>query len=496
MKKVILLITSMLASIFILFSFYTKKKTTLFVPKPLSGIINCLPPEAPVLMNATAFIAKYEPNAIRVRKNVDSLSTNEINALKVGIIKMKALPYTNPTSWWYQAAVHGTTLTDNLPSWNSCHRTGEEFFFLAWHRMFVYFFERILRAKSGRADLTVPYWNYQINPVLHAAFRDNSPGNPLYAIRNSAINSGGALPASIMTAFNTSLASIPYYSFQANLMAPHGSVHTTVNGDMAAVITAAKDPVFWLHHSNIDRLWEEWLGKCSGRANPIDTAFLNKTYTFFDESGNPISIKGSQVVTIATQLNYKYDALPTTPTCLSARWNFVSSHVLLKKASAVEINGQTQKANFVQEASGQLESFINTKHRSNFNFNSRTSPEKLILTFEGIKINQMPQGVVEVYLNLPHGVTPISTSRYFVGLLDLFAAQHEMIHGLQGMQVSNETVLDASKAVQDLRLTLADLKNAELTFVVRGCTLRGEEVRTDARLSIPHIQFSIDEFRN
>ena len=31
-----------------------------------------------------------------------------------------------------------------------------------------------------------------------------------------------------------------------------------VAGAMADVPTAAFDPIFWVHHSNIDRLWVEW----------------------------------------------------------------------------------------------------------------------------------------------------------------------------------------------------------------------------------------------
>jgi len=437
-----------------------------------------------------------EPNILRVRKNVDMLSTAEINAIKVGIIKMKALPYTDPTSWLYQAAVHGTLLTDNLPSWNSCHRSGEEFFFFAWHRMYVYFFERILRAKSGRADLTIPYWDYQINPVMHPAFRDNSPGNPLYHFRNPTINNGGALPASIMTAFNNSLAITSYYPFQTNINGPHGSVHTTINGDMAIASTAGRDPSFWLHHSNIDRLWEEWLGMCNGRANPIDAAFLNNTYIFFDETGSPVSMQGSQVVEASTQLHYKYDLLPSLPNCPGARGSLVNRQVLLRKATAVEINGQQERTDFAREGTVQLNSFINTRNRSNFNFSSRTSPERLSLIFEGLKIERMPEGVVEVYLNLPAGVTPSAVSKHFVGLLDLFSAQHDMVHAVRGMAVTNEVELDVTKAAETLGLTVPDLRNAQVSFFVRGASLNGEEVRAQAQISIPHLTFSVAEFRN
>jgi Common central domain of tyrosinase/Polyphenol oxidase middle domain len=499
MKKIILLSVSMLCGILLLVGFSTKIKKISVISKPAVSIVNCLPPAAPALITAAAFKAKYEPNVIRVRKNVDALTNDEINAIKVGILKMRSLPYTDPTSMGYQVAIHGTTMTDNLPSWNSCHMANQSFFFFAWHRMYIYFFERILRAKSGRNNLTLPYWNYQVNPVLHPAYRDNSRGNPLYdPTRNPTINAGGALPASIQTAFSNSLDIIPFYTFQTNLNGgPHGSVHTTVNGNMAVVTTAAKDPVFWLHHSNIDRLWEQWLSMCGGRATPVDSTWLNTTYTFFDETGTAVSMKGSQVVLIATQLNYKYDSLPATPNCSAARVSqtMLYSQQLLSKSSAVELNGQSLKTNFLQESTTQLDSFIKKNGRTNFKFTNKTTPEALIMSFEGVTIDQIPQGVVEVYLNLPAGTTPVATSKYFVGLLDLFSAEHFAMHISKAKNNKDRIELDVSKVAQALNLTLSDLKNAEVSFYVRGSTLNGKEVPVTAQLTIQRIKFFTDEFK-
>ena len=67
---------------------------------------------------------------------------------------MKARDPSDPTSWRFQANIHGTR--DEIPDafadvWATCqHGT---FFFLSWHRMYLYYFERILRAAS--APLTV-----------------------------------------------------------------------------------------------------------------------------------------------------------------------------------------------------------------------------------------------------------------------------------------------------------------------------------------------------
>ena len=47
-------------------------------------------------------------------------------------------------------------------------------------------------------------------------------------------------------------------SFQNQINGVHGSVHVRTGGDMGGVPTAAYDPIFYLHHANIDRLWADW----------------------------------------------------------------------------------------------------------------------------------------------------------------------------------------------------------------------------------------------
>jgi Common central domain of tyrosinase/Polyphenol oxidase middle domain len=494
MKKILLLAFSLVSGIFILNSF-SHKRTPKSVKRPVN-VISCLPGAAPNLITAAAFRDKYAgPAVIRVRKNVFALTDAEINAIKVGIIKMRSLPYTNPISYGYQTAIHGTLLPDNLPQWNYCHRPGEEAFFLAWHRLYIYFFERILRSQSGRENLTLPYWNCNTNPMLHPAYRDASPANPLYHYRNPAINAGGILPASIGNAYNTALNAIPYYTFQGALNGPHGSVHTTVNGDMATVVGAAKDPVFWLHHSNIDRIWEEWLSRCNGRINPVDSVWLNQVYTFFDETGEAVSMQGSQILQAATQLNYKYDSIPAVTICGGARPSLVSSVDLVKKSAGTEMKGERLKAEFTAEAQPALDEFLKKKNRKTFNFSNRANPEILVLNFDDIQVRKVPEGVVEVYLNLPPGVEPVYTSKYFVGLLDLFSAQHASHREFGQAENKIATMLDASNAAKAQRLTPADLRNATISLVVKGVEVKGQQVKSQADISIPNIRFSLQQLR-
>ena len=74
---------------------------------------------------------------------------------------------------------------------------------------------------------------------------------------------------------------------------------------MGAVPVAAIDPVFYLHHANIDRLYECWLQVDEAARLPTDQAILDRRYSFIDSGG---SVKERQVRDMLTtsQLGYTY----------------------------------------------------------------------------------------------------------------------------------------------------------------------------------------------
>lgn len=80
---------------------------------------------------------------------------------------------TDPTSWSYQAAIHATfSAPPPGAPWNACEH--QSWFFMSWHRMYVYFFERIVRKavmdEHGPAEFAIPYWNYDRGgPNQHAS---------------------------------------------------------------------------------------------------------------------------------------------------------------------------------------------------------------------------------------------------------------------------------------------------------------------------------------
>jgi tyrosinase len=54
---------------------------------------------------------------------------------------------------------------------------------------------------------------------------------------------------------------------------PHGDVHNAIGGTMASA-SSPSDPIFWLHHANLDRLWSQWQGRHPNRKPPNDSETL------------------------------------------------------------------------------------------------------------------------------------------------------------------------------------------------------------------------------
>src|SRR5262245_10807330 len=74
---------------------------------------------------------------------------------------------------------------------------------------------------------------------------------------------------------------------------PHNVIHTVIGGQrgfMSDPNCAARDPIFYLHHANIDRLWEAWLRQAGGRVNPTTDVWLQTSFTFFDEHGQQVML--------------------------------------------------------------------------------------------------------------------------------------------------------------------------------------------------------------
>jgi len=154
-----------------------------------------------------------------------------------------------------------------------------------WHRAYLYYFEQRLQRANSSANppVTIPYWNYdragngtgsdtEEFRRLPAPYRPATVGgqpNPLYVARATGVNQGTyVLPYRTVQTDGIVAGSSAYFQFGTNLEnSPHNNVHNQLGLPMRDRFLSPTDPVFWLHHSNMDRAWVRWL-QVSGHQNP------------------------------------------------------------------------------------------------------------------------------------------------------------------------------------------------------------------------------------
>jgi peroxiredoxin len=91
---------------------------------------------------------------------------------------------------------------------------------------------------------------------------------------------------------------------------PHFFTHIAIGGDMADFATVGGDPLFYLHHCNLDRIWESW--NRLGNKNSTDPKYLKRKFAFGDRTGKRVDLPVDAADRVA-QLAYRYDAYEQPP---------------------------------------------------------------------------------------------------------------------------------------------------------------------------------------
>jgi len=424
---------------------------------------------------------------------------------------MQTRRYTDPTGWLYQAGIHdyASQVTpppkpgDPLPSsseqkrfWRRCQHGS--WFFLPWHRMYLFDFERIVAAAvtalGGPADWSLPYWNYSdvANPngrLLPPAFiepnlPDGTP-NSLRVEKRDYTATGNvdvsAADVDLSCLEDTVFAGagngatggfggqITGFSHNGSgpgglERTPHGTVHGSVGGFMGRFETAGLDPIFWLHHANIDRLWEVWRQRSPlTHTDPSEAAWLNATGTtfeFHDENGTIVQWLPRQVATTtASPLNYTYedvsDPLPAKVAAVSG-----GIAITMKNASGstpmpmplAELVGATGAPLPMRPEITTVEVPLRAPSgpaRIADALDVTRPARRVFLNLENITGQGDPTNY-SVYLNIPPGQSPAQHEELFVGSMPTFgvteASNIQHPHGGSGLT----HVLDITAVVDRL----------------------------------------------
>jgi tyrosinase len=302
--------------------------------------------------------------AVRVRQDVWTLSAaNPWHPTLLwyarGVGALKARSITDPRSWRHLAETHGTSAP--RPTWPPGARWKQcehfSWHFLPWHRGYLHHFERIMLdqiiALGGPSDWALPFWNYSDTSRpdvrrIPPAFRpptlpDGTPNALFESERAPGINGGARMLTDVSTddmmrrsvftpalglgnGFGGTRAPVGSHRGAGGSQAgaledvPHGTVHVAVGGDgpgaglMSTFERAAQDPIFWLHHANVDRLWEAWLVAGRGNRNPSASAWMDDGRWVFGSGSTETTVTTRQMLDPRrAPLGYRYSDMPATP---------------------------------------------------------------------------------------------------------------------------------------------------------------------------------------
>ena len=357
-------------------------------------------------------------------------AANDIDFLRKGVKALMdekdAMKY---ASWMYWANSHCTP--DPIPPamqsvWCRCAHTPEEgplnLNFLPWHRAYLFFFESLIRELTHEAGFALPYWDWYASTDIPSAFTAGG---------NNVLN-WSPRDFSTKTLLKSALRQHTFDRFSDLLEGnPHGTVHVMVSGDMGAIETSARDPVFWAHHGNIDRLWSVWLAD-PHNANPTDPTWNAQSFAF--------DVAGQKHVTVASllkteDLGYKYDnlqpaattdAVPARPANVKATPALPNANMmmnvqpqLLSRSNSVDLSGSV---NFNMKVPEMM------RNRFSMMAEGAGNAPKLAVVLEGVQVTDegKKRGFeYRIYLNLP--TAPSAEDKhddFFVGIISSFKLSH------------------------------------------------------------------------
>lgn len=380
----------------------------------------------------------------------------------------------------------------------------QSWYFLPWHRGYLMALENVIRNEiknlgGPHEDWALPYWNYfgsgqnTLPPEFQSPdWPDGNGDNPLFVAQRWG-PMGGTQPFGISTVTNLTPLGDPVFTGPGGSVNigfggpetgfswsgensggvennPHNFVHGLVGGRsptqafpdgtplpglMSNPLSAALDPIFYLHHCNIDRLWESWNNFPLGKSGPLPTSWKNPTqakwlkgpasigereFAMPNPDGSTWVFKPEEMESIA-DLGYGYDSLTpgaaaVPPISVVARMTNLG--IAARTAAAVEeaTMGENDKSEMIGASDGGL-SLSGTEVRRTTvktmpDARARVSesltgaraaaPDRVFLNLENIT-GLDDATIFQVYVGLPEGAVPQENQTYLAGGVSLFGAR-------------------------------------------------------------------------
>ncbi|MFZ4477044.1 MAG: tyrosinase family protein [Saprospiraceae bacterium] len=255
---------------------------------------------------------------VLLRRNINSFTQTEMDEFTSAILAMKNRPSLFDAAinaYDYFVVLH---MDASLEHTSAAHHSPG---FNPWHREFLLRFEQELRVSTNNPKYTLPYWDWTDNASFTKIFNANAFGGngaPMdsFIVQNGRFGKTAnqfrinyfpisipdtaysphikrhfawlpgitSLPTNqdIQTLMSKTVYDVAPWDYYADTSASfrnylegfwngpntnplfaqigdglHGRVHIFIGGNMVSN-ASPNDPVFFLHHANVDRLWAEW----------------------------------------------------------------------------------------------------------------------------------------------------------------------------------------------------------------------------------------------
>lgn len=387
--------------------------------------------------------ATAKMQAVRVRRNLGTLDLTQpadrqvLDQYTAGVQVLRqrsAANWNDPRGWAVQAGLH--TYRCQHGNW----------WFFPWHRAYLYAFERMIQDAVGDPTFALPYWDWTDSNqlTLPAAFRD--PNSPLYdANRRAEVNAGtsqldwsyydtyfGGVLNFILTrsTFLPSFGSPAAASFPGLERShgteyahgdveggPHDTVHVWVAGggqlDMGNPVYAALDPIFWIHHCNLDRLWSRWrAADVANHLNPATPDWVNQQLQFLRPDGQAELTTVSQLLNSwNAPLGYRYDDEPAPPPAMAmapamaprmeARMNLPAPQPASLAVAELRFEVKQKPLTVSLKLTPPSHTAVVRAVTAAPVAPAPEARPRVLLVVEGITFEDQASGIVEVYLNAP-----------------------------------------------------------------------------------------------
>jgi tyrosinase len=382
-------------------------------------------------------------------------------------------------------------------------------YFLAWHRGYIHLFEKKIQELSSNPDFRLPYWDYYSSPSMPVEFTNSAGNNPLYLARTNT-NVSRALSynpfANTVVKFQRGQTN----AFEPSVEAmPHNQVHNIIGLPFMQGMTSPQDPIFWVHHANIDRLWAAWTATGNGRTQPPAsdaywTQSLRSSRTVNGTKfnyGSGLDMDRQLTFETRSTLFYEYDDLtlpqntasqPTAPPRPSNRASPPSGASLSPSsgssstAAAVLSDDSVTVALPVETA---LASTLNAAKQSSSGLNGLN----FAIELSGLELTSAAQeggfGYL-VYVNLPAEGGGDSADHFVgtVGSFEIASLEHEHEGGHDGGHHGSDRVLRLEIPTRVLDSAVIDASEIELSFI----RINGENHPSGELIIIRRIEITQD----